>query len=40
MDETSQKIMGITAPLRSLVSNTLIAGNVISALRDTFEGVW
>lgn len=40
MDETSQKIMGITAPLRNLVSNTLIAGNVISALRDTFEGVW
>lgn len=40
MDETSQKILGVTAPLRSLVSNTLIAGNVISALRDTFEGVW
>lgn len=40
MDETSQKIFGATAPLRSLVSNTLIAGNVISSLRDTFEGVW
>lgn len=40
MDETSQKILGVTAPLRSLVSNTLIAGNVISMLRDTFEGVW
>lgn len=40
MDETSQKIFGAIAPLRSLVSNTLIAGNVISALRDTFEGVW
>lgn len=40
MDETSQKILGITAPLRSLVSNTLIAGNVISMLRDSFEGVW
>lgn len=40
MDETSQKILGVTAPLRSLVSNTLIAGNVISSLRDTFEGVW
>ena len=40
MDETSQKILGITAPLRSLVSDTLIAGNVISMLRDTFEGVW
>lgn len=40
MDETSQKILGVTAPLRSLVSNTLIAGNVISALRDSFEGVW
>lgn len=40
MDETSQQILGITAPLRRMVSNTLIAGNVISALRDTFEGVW
>lgn len=40
MDETSQKILGAIAPLRSLVSNTLIAGNVISSLRDTFEGVW
>lgn len=40
MDETSQKIFGAIAPLRSLVSNTLIAGNVISSLRDTFEGVW
>lgn len=40
MDETSQKIMGITAPLRKLVSNTLIAGNTIAMLRDTFEGVW
>ena len=40
MDETSQKILGIMAPFRSLVSNTLIAGNVISMLRDSFEGVW
>lgn len=40
MDETSQKIFRAIAPLRSLVSNTLIAGNIISALRDIFEGVW
>lgn len=40
MDESSQKILGITKPLRKLVSDTLIAGNVISSLRDIFEGVW
>lgn len=40
MDETSQRILGVSAPLRHVVSNTLIAGNVISMLRDAFEGIW
>lgn len=40
MESTSQKITGWLTPLRRLVSNTLIAGNIIGMLRDTFEGVW
>lgn len=40
MEETSQKIMGAMQPFRDIVSNTLIAGNIISMLRDTFEGTW
>lgn len=40
MDETSQNILGVLAPFRKIVSNTLIAGNVVSMLRDTFEGAW
>lgn len=40
MDDTSQKIMGYVAPLKKIVSDTLIAGNIISGARDTFEGVW
>ena len=40
MDESSQKILGSLAPLKRLVSDTLIGGNVIGGLRDTFEGVW
>ena len=40
MENTSQKIIGATTPLRKLVTNTLIAGNVVSAVRDTFEGLW
>lgn len=38
MDKKSQKIMGFLAPLRKMVGNTLIAGNLISGIRDTFEG--
>jgi hypothetical protein len=40
MDEASQRIVGLTTPLRRLVSNTLIAGNIKGAVRDTFEGAW
>lgn len=40
MEETSQKIVGATAPLRRLVTGTWIAGNLISMVRDTSEGVW
>lgn len=40
MEETSQKITGWLLPLRRMVSKTLIAGNIIGAVRDTFEGVW
>ena len=40
MDETSQIIMGLTSLPRRIVTDTLIGGNVIGALRDTFEGVW
>ena len=40
MEETSQKITGWLLPLRRMVSKTLIAGNIIGSVRDTFEGVW
>ena len=40
MDESSQKVLGSIAPLRRLVSDTLIGGNITGGLRDTFEGVW
>lgn len=40
MEESSKKIVAFTAPLRNVVSKTLIGGNIISAFRDTFEGVW
>ena len=40
MEETSQKVVGATRPLRRLVTGTWIAGNLIGAVRDTSEGVW
>ena len=40
MEETSQKIVGATRPLRRLVTGTWIAGNLIGAVRDTSEGLW
>ena len=40
MDESSQKLLGTIAPLRRLVSDTLIGGNIIGGFRDSFEGVW
>ena len=40
MEKQSQQILGAMQPLRNLVSKTLIAGNVVSAFRDSFEGVW
>ena len=40
MEENSKKIMTFLSPLRDVVSKTLIAGNIVSAFRDTFEGVW
>lgn len=40
MEKTSQKILGFLTPLKRMVSNTLIAGNITSMLRDTFEGCW
>jgi hypothetical protein len=40
MEENSKKIMTFLSPLKNIVSKTLIAGNIVSAFRDTFEGVW
>lgn len=40
MEENSKKIMTFISPLKNIVSKTLIAGNIVSAFRDTFEGVW
>lgn len=40
MESTSQKITGWLTPLRRLVTDTLIAGNITGMLRDCFEGVW
>ena len=40
MEEHSKKIMTFVSPLKNVVSKTLIAGNIVSAFRDVFEGVW
>ena len=40
MDPSSQKLLGAIAPLKRLVSDTLIGGNIIGGMRDSFEGVW
>ena len=40
MEPESQKIMAWVHPFRQLVSKAYIAGNIVSAFRDTFEGMW
>lgn len=40
MEDFSNKAMLALAPLKSMVSKVYIAGNIRSAFRDTFEGVW
>lgn len=40
MEPESQKIMAWIHPFRQLVSKAYIAGNIVSAFRDTFEGMW
>lgn len=40
MEQNSQQFMLMLKPLKSLVSKIYIAGNIRSAFRDTFEGVW
>ena len=40
MEPGEQKIVKWLSPFRELVSRAYIAGNIVSAFRDTFEGVW
>lgn len=40
MEKSSQKIVGFLTPLKKMVSNTLLVGNITSMLRDSFEGCW
>lgn len=40
MSPEEQKAMAWLYPFRQLVSKAYIAGNIVSAFRDTFEGMW
>lgn len=40
MSPEEQKAMAWIHPFRQLVSKAYIAGNIVSAFRDTFEGMW
>lgn len=40
MDETMQKITTKVLPLRRRVTAAFLMGNIVSAFRDTFEGIW
>lgn len=39
MEEKSQKIIGVIAPIKHVVTDTLLGGNVVSYFRDLIEGV-
>lgn len=38
MSEEEKKVVGIISPIKRIVTHLLIGGNIIGALRDTFEG--
>ena len=38
MSKTEQKIVGVISPIKKIVTHMLLGGNIIGALRDTFEG--
>ncbi len=40
MDSSSQALIGLVSPIKSWTSKLWIAGNITSAFRDTFEGLW
>ena len=40
MEPLSQRIVGLTYPLKDIATKLLIGGNVVGAFRDTFEGLW
>jgi hypothetical protein len=40
MDNFGKKLTKWVMPFRSMVTTAYIAGNVTSAFRDTFEGLW
>lgn len=39
MSETEKKFVGVITPLKTVVNHLLIAGNVVSCVRDIFQGV-